>query len=87
MFIVVVVVISLFMLLNHCCWSSMLWILAASQAIDIKQQCDRVVAADAALLQMLTQLSTQYAEEARMPWWRLVPSKPWLFIGKPMGNR
>ena len=35
------------------------------QAIDVKQQCDKAVAADAALLQMLKELSTQYAEEAR----------------------
>lgn len=34
------------------------------QAIDVKQQCDKAVAADAALLQMLKELSTQYAEEA-----------------------
>jgi hypothetical protein len=30
----------------------------------VKQQCDKAVAADAALLQMLKELSTQYAEEA-----------------------
>lgn len=39
----------------------------AQEAIDVKQQCDKAVAADAALLQMLKELSTQYAEEAKFP--------------------
>lgn len=34
------------------------------QAITVKQQCDRVVAADGALCQMLRDLSSQYTEEA-----------------------
>ena len=34
------------------------------QAIALKQQCDRAVAADVALQQMLADLSTQYREEA-----------------------
>lgn len=39
----------------------------AQEAVDVKQQCDRAVAADAALRQMLTELATQYAEEAKFP--------------------
>ncbi|CAE7383270.1 unnamed protein product [Symbiodinium natans] len=37
----------------------------AQEAIALKQQCDRAVAADVALQQMLADLSTQYREEAR----------------------
>lgn len=39
----------------------------AKEALEVKQQCDRVVEADAALLQMLTELSMQYKEEAKFP--------------------
>ncbi|CAK9018395.1 unnamed protein product [Durusdinium trenchii] len=39
----------------------------AHEAITVKQQCDRVVAADGALCQMLRDLSSQYTEEARFP--------------------
>ncbi|CAJ1333432.1 unnamed protein product, partial [Effrenium voratum] len=37
----------------------------AQEAIDLKQKCDQAVAADAALMQMLTSLSSQYQEEAK----------------------
>ena len=39
----------------------------AKEALEMKQQCDRVVEADAALFQMLTDLSMQYKEEAKFP--------------------
>ena len=34
------------------------------EAIEVKELCDRVCSADAALRQMLSELSTQLAEEA-----------------------
>lgn len=39
----------------------------AKEALEVKQQCDRVVEADAALFQMLTELEMQYKEEAKFP--------------------